>query len=116
MPVANKAHVKSADIMIDESHLKHIQNKHNKELKKLGIDAVNFVKTIVSNFNEIREAPDNALDLVLENSTGKMYVAVVTLNYNFSRKFWEIKTAIPIRTAVVKSRKLIWKRERTSLV
>lgn len=70
---------------------------------------------IATTFGEIRQAPDDALDLVVTNSEGKNYVAVVTLNYNYTEKFWEIRTALPVRTAVVNSRKLLWKRERTPL-
>ena len=81
----------------------------------LGIDALNFVKLIASNYHEIRKAPDEALDLIIQNTEGNNFVAVVTLNYNYKKQFWEIRTAIPVRTAVVKSRKLLWKRERTPL-
>ena len=115
MPIARKAHVKCADIMINNDHIWHIQQKHKKELETLGIDAFSFVKLIANEFCEIREAPENALDLVIENDLGKKFVAVVTLNYNYSKKFWEIRTAIPVRTAVVNSRKLLWKRERTPI-
>ncbi|MBR4919219.1 MAG: hypothetical protein IKZ52_08395 [Bacteroidales bacterium] len=115
LPIARKAHVKCADIMIDNDHIWHIQHKHCKELEMLGIDALNFVKLIASNYHEIRKAPDEALDLIIQNTEGNNFVAVVTLNYNFKKQFWEIRTAIPVRTAVVKSRKLLWKRERTPL-
>lgn len=115
MNVAKKAHIKCADIMINNDHVWHIQQKHRKELEMLGIDALCFVKLIASEFSEIREAPEQALDLVVENNIGKKFAAVVTLNYNYSKKFWEIRTAIPVRTAVIKSRKLLWKRERTPI-
>jgi len=70
---------------------------------------------IATTFGEIRQAPDDALDLVVTNSEGKNHVAVITLNYNYKKEFWEIRTALPVRTAVVNSRKLLWKRERTPL-
>ena len=115
MSIARQAHVKCADIMIDNRHVEHINKKHRVELDTLGISAIDFVMMIVTSFEEIRQAPDEALDLVAINSEGKNFVAVVTLNYNYKRKFWEIRTALPVRTAVVNSRKLIWKRERTPL-
>ncbi|MBQ3751510.1 MAG: hypothetical protein II865_09455 [Bacteroidales bacterium] len=115
MPIAKQAHVKCADIMIDNRHIEHINKKHKMELDTLGISAMDFVKLIVTTFGEIRQAPNDALDLVTTNTEGKNYVAVVTLNYNYKKKFWEIRTALPVRTAVVKSRKLLWKRERTPI-
>ena len=115
MPIAKQARVKCADIMIDNRHIEHINKKHKMELDTLGISAMDFVKLIVTTFGEIRQAPNDALDLVTTNTEGKNYVAVVTLNYNYKKKFWEIRTALPVRTAVVKSRKLLWKRERTPI-
>lgn len=115
LSIARQAHVKCADIMIDNRHVEHINKKHRVELDTLGISAIDFVKMITTNYGEIRQAPDDALDLVVTNSEGKNYVAVVTLNYNYKKKFWEIRTALPVRTAVVYSRKLLWKRERTPL-
>lgn len=115
MSIARQAHVKCADIMIDNRHIEHINKKHRVELDTLGISAIDFVKLIVSTFGEIRQAPDDALDLVATNSEGKKFVAVVTLNYNYKKKFWEIRTELPVRTAVVNSRKLLWERERTPL-
>ena len=107
--------MKCADIMIDNRHIEHINKKHKVELDALGISAMDFVKIIATTFGEIRQAPNDALDLVTTNSEGRKFVAVVTLNYNYKKQFWEIRTAIPVRTAVVNSRKLLWKRERTPL-
>jgi hypothetical protein len=115
LAIARKAHVRCADIMIDNRHIEHISKKHKVELDALGISAMDFVKIIATTFGEIRQAPNDALDLVTTNSEGRKFVAVVTLNYNYKKQFWEIRTAIPVRTAVVKSRKLLWKRERTPL-
>lgn len=114
MTISKKAHIKCADILIDDNHLKHIQKKHNIELSTLGMSSLDFVSLIVGKFNEIREAPDYAYNLVLANYNEKFFVAVISMNYN-DNGFWEIKTALPIRKAVVLSRKLIWKRERTPL-
>ena len=115
LSIARQAHVKCADIMIDNRHIEHINKKHRVELDTLGISALDFVKLIVTTFGEIRQAPDDALDLVATNAEGKNLVAVITLNYNYKRRFWEIRTALPVRIAVVNSRKLLWKRERTPL-
>ena len=115
LSIAKQAHVKCADIMIDNRHIEHINKKHRIELETLGVSAIDFVGMIAKTFMEIRQAPNDALDLVATNSEGKKYVAVVTLNYNYKKKFWEIRTALPIRSAVVNSRKLLWKRERTPL-
>lgn len=110
MTIAKKAHIKAADIMIDENHIKHIGNKHKKELEKLGVSVMDFVRLIVSSFTEIREAQENTLYLVNINKQSKYFVAIIQLNYNLSREFWEIKTAIPIRTAVILKQNLIYKK------
>ena len=56
MSIARQAHVKCADIMIDNRHIEHINKKHRVELDTLGISAIEFVKLIVSTFGEIRQA------------------------------------------------------------
>ena len=113
MSIAKEAHVACADIMIDKQHLAHIQQKHSNELNTLGINAVDFVNLIVRGFSEIREAPREALNLVIDSSDTHVFTAVITLNYNYDKKFWEINTALPMRCSLIKKRKLLWKRERT---
>lgn len=114
MTRAREAHIKSADIMINKNHIKHIEKKHKSELDALGLSAFDFVRIIVDQYTEIRIAPENALNLVLK-SNQRLFVAVITLNFNDIKDFWEIKTALPMRSAVINSRKLIWKRERTPI-
>jgi hypothetical protein len=109
--IAKQAHIKSAEIMIDENHIKHIKIKHGKELEQLGIDATLFVSMIVKYFTEIRQGKGRSLYLVLHNSNAeKSNIAAIELNYNLTKEFWEIKTAIPMRTAVVIKKKLLWKK------
>ena len=71
LPIARKARVKCADIMIDNRHIEHINKKHKVELDALGISAMDFVKIIATTFEEIRQAPNDALDLVTTNSEGR---------------------------------------------
>ena len=115
MTRAKEAHIPSADIKINKNHIKHVAGKHKKELDKLGFTALDFIRVVVNGYNEIREAKDGTYylaNVINENST---YTAIIGLNYIESKKFWEIKTAIPIRTAVINKKKLIWKRERTPI-
>ena len=44
-----------ADIYISKETIIHIEKKHNKELRQLGIDAISYVSLITKNYNQIRE-------------------------------------------------------------
>lgn len=49
------------DIIIYESELIHIKNRHGKELQTIGMTAFDFVKFIISNYNEVRQGTKNTL-------------------------------------------------------
>ena len=115
MTRAKEAHIKAADIKINKRHVKHVAGKHQKELEKLGFSALDFIQIIVDNYNEIREAKDGVCYLAHVIDDTHTYTAIIGLNYNEKKEFWEIKTAIPIRTTVFRKKKLIWKRERTPI-
>ncbi len=109
MSVARKSHIKAANIMIDMNHIKHIAQKHELELSKLGISSIDFVKCIASSYTEIRVL-GNSLYLVAPNDSKQTFVAIVKMNYNIGKGFWEVKTAIPMRIAEVLKKELIWKK------
>lgn len=100
---------------INKKHIDHVAGKHKKELEKLGFTALDFIRVVINGYNEIREAKDGTYFLANVIDESSTYTAIIGLNYIESKKFWEIKTAIPIRTAVINKKKLIWKRERTPL-
>lgn len=105
--VAKKAHVKSAYIYIDESHLKHIEKKHGGYLAKLGIDAETFVRCICQNFNQMRHGTESSVLLVVYRNN-LHYVAAIDLNYSLKKGFWEVKTAQPRYSRAVLRLALMW--------
>lgn len=107
MSVAKAAHLKCADIYVSENYLRHIWNRHNVELKRIGFTALDFVVHICDKFNQIREGNDNSYLLVLYNDK-LPYVASISLNYSLKKGFWEIKTAEPRRCSTIQKRALRW--------
>ncbi|MDX9696482.1 MAG: hypothetical protein RBT49_11890 [Bacteroidales bacterium] len=96
--VADKAKIKAADIYIDRNHILHIQKEHAKELESLGIKALDFVQTIVNNYNQIRKGTgDSILLIVYHNDLHN--TAAMQLNYAVDKEFWEVKTAQPRKTS-----------------
>lgn len=81
---------------------------------QIGLSALDFVKYIVSNFNQIRTGQEHSLLLVVYNSELPK-VAAISLNLSLNKDFWEIKTALPMRKAALDNRELLWSRERTPL-
>ena len=110
MTRAREAHIKAGDIKIDMKHIAHVAGKHKTELESLGLTALDFLRIIVENYNEIREAKDGAFYLGKNDEVDYTYTAIIGLNYNEEKKFWEIKTAIPMRTAVFTKKNLVWKK------
>ena len=115
MTRAKEAHIQAADIKINRNHIEHVAGEHQKELEYLGVSALDFINMIVNNYNEIRAAKDGTYFLAHVLDEKHTNTAIIGLNYNEKKEFWEIKTAIPIRTAVFKKKKLVWKRERTPI-
>ncbi|MBR6279401.1 MAG: hypothetical protein IKR41_11705 [Bacteroidales bacterium] len=105
--IAQKAHLKCADIYVSENYLRHIQTKHGKELGTLGILPIDFVRLICDNFNEIRKGSDNSVLIVMFNKR-LSYVAGIALNYSVEKDFWDIKTAEPRRLKAIEKKALIW--------
>ena len=107
--VAEKAHIKSADIYISQDHISHIETKHKAELEAVGISAMNFVKFVLSNFNQIRLGSNESFLLVVYEEKKNMHnTAAITLNYISKKGFWEIRTAQPRKTKDIEKRKRIW--------
>ncbi|MCK9255829.1 MAG: hypothetical protein GX793_01520 [Bacteroidales bacterium] len=105
--IARKIHVKCADIYISENYIKHINKNHKKELEQLGISAFNFVKFVVTNFNQIRKGRDGGLYLVVYNENYSN-VAVIQL-VSLQNEFWEVKTAQPRKSSDINKKVLLWR-------
>ena len=110
MTRAKAAHIEAGDIKINKNHIYHVAGKHKAELHRLGLSSIDFIKMIVDNYNEIREAKNGAYYLGMYVNGDYAFTAIISLNYNEKKKFWEIKTAIPMRTAVFIKKTLIWKK------
>ena len=105
--IAQKAHLKCADIYVSENYLKHIQLQHGNELQSLGIAPFDFVKLICGHFNEIRRGSGDSVLLVIYNHN-LSYVAGIALNYSVKDGFWEVKTAEPRRLRTIQKKAQIW--------
>lgn len=107
--IARQAHLKCADIYVSENEIKHIENKHSVELEQLGLSADVYVKTIINNFNEIREGANGSILLVIFEKDNEFHnTAALTLNYSIEEGFWEVKTAQPRNTKNLLKKKKIW--------
>lgn len=102
--------LKSAPIVIDKEHLRHIERKHKVELKQLGITPLYYVQLIVDKYNEIREGDGESILLVIAREKGINDLAVIDLEYVKINKsdYWVVKSAYPIRTSELRKKKLLW--------
>lgn len=108
MTIAKAINKRCADIYISDTHIKHIERKHSKELEQLGIGAFEYVKTIVSNFNQILKGSGVSILLVIKTKSEIHHVAAVSLNYCTKKGIWEVKTAQPRRTSEIERKKILW--------
>jgi len=108
LAIAKAIRRKSADIYIDENHIKHIEINHSKELNSIGFDAETFVCLVVENFNQIRIGKNESLLLVIYN--GKPKVTAIELNYVLKTKFYEVKTATIMSKKRLKSKVILWEK------
>ncbi len=113
-PIADKIRRKSADIYVDENHLKHILLNHKAELAKLGLTPFMLVDLVVNGFNRIYKSnTTNSLFLVKWN--GAPNVVVIGLNFAFKKEFYEVKTAFVKNKERFENLKLLWQKNETNL-
>lgn len=111
--VADEAGIKCADVYIDESHLEHIKEKHQSELKALGISAKLLVEIVLDNYNRIYQGSGKSILLVCFDEKVKSHLtAALTLNYIVKKGFWEVRTAQPRSSDNFKKKKEIWKKKK----
>ena len=97
-PIARKAHIKAADVVIDRNHIRHIMNYHSRELEaRFGITVLDYVTIVVARFNEIRKNKGDSILLVKRNRAGSHDTVTIELAYNPGKDLWEVKTAQPRR-------------------
>ncbi|MDR0926672.1 MAG: hypothetical protein LBO69_02765 [Ignavibacteria bacterium] len=77
--IAKQIKRKPADIYIDNSHLRHIRNKHQNQL---GItdnaETLEYVRRLIKNFNMICEGNNGAL-LLICNQVKRVDIAIIEL-------------------------------------
>ena len=108
MTIAREAHIKAADIVTTENYLIHIGNKHKSQLQPLGLNAFDYIKIVLAQFTEIREAERNAVLMVKQNPGRSNDTVVIELTLNYKLHLWEVRTAQP-RSDVSKN-KLLWRK------
>lgn len=96
-PIAQKAHIKAADIVIDKKHIQHIANEHKKELKALAITSFDYVRLVVNTFTEIRKNKGDSILLVKVNNYIEDDTVTIELVLNKQKQQWEVRTAQPRR-------------------
>ncbi len=104
--IARAAHIKSADIMVNANHVKHIALKHSEELKSCGITTLEYIELIVNKYTEIRQNKGESLLLVKRNDPKDADTVTIELLYNDVSHFWEVKTAQPRRN--LSNNELLW--------
>ena len=109
MTIAREAHIKAADIVVDENHLVHIGNEHKSQLQPLGLNAFDYIKIVLEQFSEIREAERNAVLIVKRNQGRVNDTVIIELTLNSKLHLWEVRTAEPRRK--VSDKKLLWSKE-----
>jgi hypothetical protein len=109
-PVADEINQPSADIYIDDNHLKHILIRHKEDLEKLGFTPLAFVDLVVGKFNRIYKLEGRqSIWLVRWNGIAK--VTVIELNFALKEGFYEIKTAFVAPKSRFKNCILLWKKK-----
>lgn len=109
MTIAREAHIKAADIVTTENYLIHIGNKHKSQLQPLGLNAFDYIKIVLAQFTEIREAERNAVLMIKQNPGQTNDTVVIELTLNSKLHLWEVRTAQP-RSDISKN-KLLWSKE-----
>ncbi len=95
-----------ADIYLSKETIVHIEKKHNKELRQLGIDAISYVSLITKNYNQIRQGSGTSILLIIF-SKDLIHTAAIDLNYCVKKGVWEVKTAQPRKIRDIMKRKLL---------
>lgn len=109
MTIAQKAHIKAADIVIDQNHLLHIEKQHKTQLEPLGLNAFDYIKIVLSQFTEIREAPRNSVLMVKQNEGRPKDTVIIEMTMNSKLHLWEVRTAQP--RSDVRNNRLLWRKE-----
>ena len=97
----------SADIYVSETELVHITKRHQKELGTIGMNSIDFVRFIVSNYNEIRQGSGNSVWLVVRRNKTSNFAAIELENIDRRRKIYIVRSASPVNSKQLENRKLL---------
>ena len=102
-----------ADIVVYESELIHIANRHGKELETIGMDVFDFVNFIMENYNAVYQGTGNSYLLVVlrENVSDMAAIELHTEVVN-GEEVYRINTAAPIKTKLLYSKTLLCANDR----
>ena len=103
----------ATDIVIYDSELVHIYKRHGRELRNVGMNAYDFVKFIVENFNEIYSDEEHGYLLVVKrNHTSNMAAIALHLITSGTKTVYKINTATPVNTKQLRNKKLLCANDR----
>ena len=109
-PIAGEINKPSADIYVDDNHLKHILNEHKDDLAKVGLTPLMFVDVVVNTFNRIyKQKGRRSILLVHWNCVAK--VSIIELNFALKDNFYEVKTAFIRDKDRFKDENLLWEKK-----
>jgi len=105
--IADAINKPAGDICITETAIKHIYERHSVELETLGIDAIGFVKFVVSNFTHIFEDAKNKSMLLAYISETRIAKVIIITIVAKDRKYF-VRTASPMITRYLYNKRLLW--------
>ena len=97
--------IKGGNILVSNNQLVHIMAKHGLEIEKVGFSVLQFIKTICSDYNQIRSTRDGYILVVYSEHLSK--IAIIEINLSLDG-FWEIKTAGPRSSSTIEKKALVW--------
>lgn len=101
---------KAADIYINDEDIFHI-GLHKKELEKVGMSGLDYVKYIYKNFNQVRKGTDYSILLVVYNEKLSNIAALRLVYFGDGKKEkWRVTTAQPRGRGKLKNNKILWKK------
>ncbi len=100
--------LKALDIIIYDSELIHIYNRHKEQLEKIGMTPIDFVKFIIANYTEIRKGNNDSYLLVVlrPHVSNVAAVRLMCVDSN-GKECYLIKTATLYNTESLLKKKLL---------
>lgn len=106
-------------VVIDYSHITHIDNEHLQQIKRIGLSPTLFIKTVLNNYNTVYRGSvtkDGHQSFVLAVYNVPMSnVAAITLESSDKGDNWIVRTAHPVKASQIRRYKdrIIWTKEPT---